>query len=936
MLKKKLLVLNKNQGYKKIIVSKTAKSLLIGAFVLAVFLFAAPALAAALDVGMQPVAENIALGTQDLRITIAKVIRAALGLLGIIAVSIVLYGGFLYMTSAGNEEKIDKAKKTLINGFIGLLIILSAFAITQFILMALTGGMGGGTGSERPRYGSGGGALGGGIIESHYPERNALDIPRNTAIVVTFKEAMAVNSIINDTNQNGTWGDCVDEVCDLLNPSSVKIRKTDDTSGPYIEQVKAAVTADSRTFVFKPVNFLGPDDAKWTAIWHTVELTGNILKLDGSSALGVYESYDWKFEVTNRVDNQPPIVEDVLPRYTNDPGNRVPRNMVIQINFSEAINPIAVKGLTDVVGGTVGDLVAGTFKNLRVSVKNGNEYNGDNYFVAGEYFISNGYQTVEFVTNSLCGKNTCGGDVYCLPAVADINDPANVTVLVQAATLGMGGVVYPYDGVVDMADNSLDGNKDGQSKGPVNDPYYLNIPTGTPADFGDSTKWSFYTNNNIELSPPEIESYFPAAGELGVDPDRSVSYETNFDRLLLSSTVKTGGEGYCACTNNNQCGNLTCDTVNSRCILATGRPYVCTVDCATGESCTFQREFFKLVQPAPELMPIIYPPGGWGYWMRSAKRQDKTVAILKHETIGENLNFGIHAGSGVKDLFQNCYQPCAGPGCVKEEVEPGVYQPVANEWKPNQASYPTCDLSSSAYETKGDFVLNYIDQLTGQQKNLAFSAISLDKAIGALYTYRNDGTAGSGLSTSVEGFNTAMSNNRSIAFIYNDNNESGRGDGRPAYYLVVVNGAPAFEDREVGAGKFYGTISEAPAEFSFAIRDDLTNNDLDNPAYCSDFDQNSELYAVCSSTKTLHISQYWNTGWADGFAIYLGDGSQSFSFNYNVVNFEPGESLTGTPGNVNPFADGRLPEWDFITFQSGTILLANSFPATIQINYIAD
>lgn len=87
--------------------------------------------------GLQEVGQTVELGGDDIRVTIARILRAALGLLGIIAIGIVLYGGFVYMTSGGAEDKIATAKKILINGGIGLVIILSAFSITQFILTKL-------------------------------------------------------------------------------------------------------------------------------------------------------------------------------------------------------------------------------------------------------------------------------------------------------------------------------------------------------------------------------------------------------------------------------------------------------------------------------------------------------------------------------------------------------------------------------------------------------------------------------------------------------------------------------------------------------------------------------------------------------------------------------------------------------------------------------
>src|SRR3989339_1651163 len=72
-------------------------------------------------------------GTDPITIVI-RIINTILALLGIIAVGIVLYAGFLYLTSAGNEDKIAQAKKLLTNGLIGLVIILSSFAIVKFVL----------------------------------------------------------------------------------------------------------------------------------------------------------------------------------------------------------------------------------------------------------------------------------------------------------------------------------------------------------------------------------------------------------------------------------------------------------------------------------------------------------------------------------------------------------------------------------------------------------------------------------------------------------------------------------------------------------------------------------------------------------------------------------------------------------------------------------
>jgi len=77
------------------------------------------------------------LGNRDPRDIIAAVINVMLGFLGIIAVVLILLGGFKWMTAAGNEDKVAEAKKLLAAGVIGLVIILAAFALAQFVLRQL-------------------------------------------------------------------------------------------------------------------------------------------------------------------------------------------------------------------------------------------------------------------------------------------------------------------------------------------------------------------------------------------------------------------------------------------------------------------------------------------------------------------------------------------------------------------------------------------------------------------------------------------------------------------------------------------------------------------------------------------------------------------------------------------------------------------------------
>lgn len=73
-------------------------------------------------------------GQGDLREFVKTVLNFVLGFLGFICVLFVIYAGFLYVTSQGDEEATGKAKKIITNAVIGIIIILASFAIVNTAL----------------------------------------------------------------------------------------------------------------------------------------------------------------------------------------------------------------------------------------------------------------------------------------------------------------------------------------------------------------------------------------------------------------------------------------------------------------------------------------------------------------------------------------------------------------------------------------------------------------------------------------------------------------------------------------------------------------------------------------------------------------------------------------------------------------------------------
>lgn len=83
------------------------------------------------------VTDTTNLGEKDPRATVAAIINILLGFLGIIAVIIILIGGFKWMTAGGNEDQVSEAKKWIFSGIIGLLIILASYALADFAIKQL-------------------------------------------------------------------------------------------------------------------------------------------------------------------------------------------------------------------------------------------------------------------------------------------------------------------------------------------------------------------------------------------------------------------------------------------------------------------------------------------------------------------------------------------------------------------------------------------------------------------------------------------------------------------------------------------------------------------------------------------------------------------------------------------------------------------------------
>lgn len=504
-----------NKGQVKKFKTVAKGGLFLAAVLCFLFCFFIPVFAQPIDVGLN-YAEQTGLPTTDIREIIANVIRVALGLLGIIAVVIIMYGGWLWMTAGGNEEQIGRAKKTLINGAVGLAIILSAYSIVLFVMNLL--GIGGGNNERDYNYTpppgimnmAGTGAWGK-IILDHYPVPNQVDVPRNTKIAITFAKPVDATSFTTEVTDE-TLGAEAGAMVFQLNNEVIKINALIPSStvqGGYDKQLisgakvylfpietttASGVTEEIFTIVIEPNDLLG--DIK-DNVNYEVWVDGLLKGKDGKSIfLGAKSPYyHWYFTCSTELDNTPPHVVSVFP----SKGATETKDSILEITFSEPVFPNAQVSFTSTSGyyeDRVNNYPIVFIKNASSTVP------------LGTFKITNQYRTLEFNSTIECGTDACGNPKYCLPvcdkAGADCKTD-EYQVVFKTAPTSTNPEKPPFtadlssgNGIMDMAGNALNGNN--------NDIYERNslAPFVTGFNGPDNYGWSFILEDELDSTTPYI------------------------------------------------------------------------------------------------------------------------------------------------------------------------------------------------------------------------------------------------------------------------------------------------------------------------------------------------------------------------------------------------------------------------------------------------
>jgi len=243
--------------------------------------------------GLQSVGQEIGLSNQDPRIIVARIINIALGLIGMILVSIIVYAGFTWMTAGGDGAKVDKAKAMIRNAIIGVIIILSSWAITTYVLNALLGATTDGGGISDGSGGQFGGGLGGGSGSSAF--QVASISPKGDVKIRNVEVKVLFNKPLDDKTISGITVKAADgnPVAGTMKVELNKVLFAPVTDCPAPNQDRKCFDGDAE---------------------FTITVPGSVKALTGQTVVcSQFAPCTATFKTGNVVDTQPPLASVSFP-----------------------------------------------------------------------------------------------------------------------------------------------------------------------------------------------------------------------------------------------------------------------------------------------------------------------------------------------------------------------------------------------------------------------------------------------------------------------------------------------------------------------------------------------------------------------------------------------------------------------------------------------
>ena len=313
------------------------------------FLFQTSPALAQIDIENDQNVSQINIPRAELIQSIIRIINWALGLLGLIAVILCIYAGFLWMNAGGDPSRVDKAKKILINAGIGLAIILLSFAITSYVFNFL------GDKIQNAKDPNGGGPGGGGggqigsqsdkifkidsIVTSCEDQKNYnQNVFLCSAIVINFNHFLDKSTFQEALNsQNLKLEKCTNENCSQTENFSSQSLKW--------EAERKSITFSHHTLFdsFSTYRLSIPTSLKDTSdnlLDETNACGTGLDRIPSCSPAG--SKYYWRFTTNDSVDDDSPEIVSTYPILSdknNYPNQNVNVRPVVSVKFSESILP---------------------------------------------------------------------------------------------------------------------------------------------------------------------------------------------------------------------------------------------------------------------------------------------------------------------------------------------------------------------------------------------------------------------------------------------------------------------------------------------------------------------------------------------------------------------------------------------------------------------
>ncbi|MBU0732003.1 Ig-like domain-containing protein [Patescibacteria group bacterium] len=317
---------------------------------------------------------NIALGSASPLDIIVAIINWGLGILALVAVGIILWGGFSWMTASGDEEKLQKAKNILRNGVIGLVIILAAWAIAAYIINILLGATGageGGTGSNVPHDGDND-IVGRFHVDHVNPQADETDVVLCSIVATTFSLPVVQETVLEQSMD--TPQDILDAgyqefenfelyIPNYIDPAGAEqnalyhgdscsdnfmCRSSNcDNGSCYGNQILGTIEFFESGYGF---SFYPLDDYEENTVYRAKFQTGEDGIIGEDEVLAVTYSlspsdplYTWQFTTGTETDELPPQVNVEGSMLPVDGETDVCMLAPIQVQFNESMDPASIR-----------------------------------------------------------------------------------------------------------------------------------------------------------------------------------------------------------------------------------------------------------------------------------------------------------------------------------------------------------------------------------------------------------------------------------------------------------------------------------------------------------------------------------------------------------------------------------------------------------------